>query len=77
MSASTESPPVAPPVALRQMPPPAARLSLDDFLSREPRLRGRPTLAGGFARQCARQRLTHATLPDFTAALDAFEHGAT
>lgn len=82
MSASPESLPAASPartavVTLAPAEPPAPRLSLADFLSREPRLRQRPTLAGGFARQCARQRLKHATAAAFTAALDAFEHGAT
>jgi len=84
MSAAPESPTVVPPApapaperVAANPTPPAPRLSLADFLSREPRLRQRPTLAGGFARQCARQRLTHATAAAFTAALDAFEHGAT
>lgn len=79
-SESTESPPAAAPTRAAPAAPAAPvpdRLSLEDFLSREPRLRARPTLSGGFARQCARRQLTHGTLADFTAALDAFANGAT
>jgi len=84
MSAAPESPTVVPPApapaperVAANPTPPAPHLSLFDFMAREPRLRQRPTLAGGFARHCERQRLMHATQPAFTAALDAFEHGAT
>ena len=80
MPASPETPPEVAPAPVRDalsILTPPDRLSLDDFRTREPRLQQRPTLSGGFARQCARRHLTHATLAEFTAALDAFEHGAT
>lgn len=55
--------------------PPAVLLSLDDYLSREPRLAGRPEMMGAFARQCHRLKKLRATAEQYAATLSAFERG--
>lgn len=55
---------------------PAILLSLDDYLSREPRLMRRPEMTGAFARFCHRRKTLRATMADFATLLTAFERGA-
>lgn len=56
--------------------PPATPLSLDDYLSREPRLAKRPEMTGAFARFCQRRKTLRATSAEYGALLTAFERGA-
>lgn len=57
-------------------PPSAALLSLDDYLSREPRLVKRPEMTGAFARFCQRRKTLRATATAYATLLTAFERGA-
>lgn len=56
--------------------PPAVLLSLDDYLSREPRLANRPEMTGAFARHCHRLKKMRATAEQYAVTLSAFERGA-
>lgn len=79
MTTSTETAPrraKAADAEIAAVEPPAVLLSLDDYLSREPRLVGRPEMMGAFARQCHRLKKMRATAEQYAVTLSAFERGA-
>lgn len=59
-----------------ELSPPVVPISLDDYLSREPRLAHRPEMMVAFGRACQRDRLMRAPSSVFAAKLAAFERGA-
>lgn len=64
-------------IAASAPPPAAVLLSLDDYLSREPRLVNRPEMMGAFARHCHRLKKMRATAEAYATTLTAFERGAS
>lgn len=54
---------------------PGEKLSLQDYLAREPRLANRPEMRGAFERACAREGLSRAFVSTFAARLDQLERG--
>ncbi len=59
-----------------ELSPPVVPISLDDYLSREPRLANRPEMMVAFGRACQRDRLMRAPSSVYAAKLVAFERGA-
>lgn len=55
---------------------PIERLSLREYLEREPRLTHRPEMRGAFVGACQRAGLQHATAADFARQLDQLERGS-
>jgi len=55
---------------------PIERLSLREYLEREPRLTNRPEMRGAFVGVCQRAGLQHATAADFARQLDQLERGS-